>query len=100
MITSITMIVVSVVGVIVLLHSQASGIRVPAFLNSSGVVSVVAAMMCRTIDVNWGPTMSTSVLLSPTAVVALIAENCACWYIGPVGRTRVDTPFGSTPISE
>jgi hypothetical protein len=71
----ITMIVVPVVGVIVLMGSKADGISVPTFLSSSGIAIVVAAVVCCTINVIWGSTMSTSVLLSPTAVVALVAQS-------------------------
>ena len=71
----IAKIVVPVVGVIVLMDSKAGGISVSTFLSSSGIAVVVAAVVCCAINVIWRSTMPTSVLLSPTAVVALVAQS-------------------------
>ena len=71
----IAKIVVPVVSVIVLMDSKAGRVSVSTFLSISGIAVVVAAVVCCAIDVIRRSAMSTSVLLSPTAVVALVAQS-------------------------
>ena len=68
-------IVVLVVGVVVLMDSKDGGISVSTFLSSRGIAVVVTAVVRCAINVIWRSTMPTSVLLSPTAVVALVAQS-------------------------